>query len=70
MLLCEGVEHPEAIVEAGSDVAIDLPGEAEWHSQDVMHVVCGSPMSKVSCRSACEQQKPQMSPVISVRSGP
>ncbi len=56
VVLGEGVEHAEAVVEVGLHVAVDLPGEAEGHPQDVMHVVCGSAMGQVSCANFVHSQ--------------
>eukprot|EP00955_Chlamydomonas_euryale_P086746 364241-Chlamydomonas_euryale.AAC.14 len=44
------VEHAEAVVVRGLEVAVNLPSERHWHAQNLPHVIsCGS-VRKVPAR--------------------
>ena len=49
LLSSRWIKHPEAVVEGGLRVPIDLPGEGQGDVQSVIHVVCGRAMRKIAC---------------------
>lgn len=49
MLFRQWVEHAETVIESGSHIPKDLPGEAEGNSKDVVHIVCCGAMGKIPC---------------------
>ena len=63
MFLGERIEHAEAVVEMRPHVTKDLPGEAEWHPLDVMHVVCGRSMGQIPCEIQCTPEVIEFGPL-------
>lgn len=51
LLLGERIKHAEAVVEVRGEVAVDLPREAEGHTEHIMHVIRCRPMGQVAYRT-------------------